>query len=303
MVTTIAALAALWFTNQSLTATSEQYGLARQTAVTDRFAKAVEQLGNSNSVDIRLGGIELLRKLADDSEQDRVPIMRMFGAFVRSHAPNGPECGTANKQLDIDIQSALTVIGSRPAGRSESIDLSNTCLARADLHSANLQNVILRNANLSLAYLDKADLRSASLVSANLSNADLGEADLRMSSIARGTMQSARLWRAKLNGVNFDSVDLQDVQFGGADLKGANFNGVDIRAANLGKGGKLVLSDSPLPDLETTGDFQLRDATFSRARFNEKTNWPEGYAVPESRPYNPRRYADYCPGARYLGDC
>ncbi|MEV6275056.1 pentapeptide repeat-containing protein [Nocardia sp. NPDC051832] len=294
MVTTIAALAALWFTSQSLRATSEQAGLARQTAITDRFAKAVEQLGNTGSMDIRLGGIQLLRKLAEDSEADRAPIYQMLGAFVRSHAPNRPDCGTDNKQLDIDVQAALTVIGSRGAGRTESIDLSNTCLARADLTGASLQNVKFRDVNLSKAYLQQADMRSAQVISSNLTKVNLSEANLSLATIMGGTLENAVFLQTNLTKVTFSGVDLRKADLGTVDLAGAILFLVDLRGANLGTGFKMVWPSIPLSDLETSEYVSMRGASLRSARFDEETNWPPGFQ-PQSKPYMPRRYADYCP--------
>jgi type VI protein secretion system component VasK len=57
VLTAAAALAALFYTNQanrdSLNATRDQQHLVEQGQVTDRFSKAIEQLG-SNTLDIRL---------------------------------------------------------------------------------------------------------------------------------------------------------------------------------------------------------------------------------------------------------
>ncbi|MFR9769659.1 hypothetical protein [Nocardia sp. SC052] len=53
---------ALWFTAQSLRATNNQYSLSQQTAVTDRFRLAAEQLA-SDKIDVRLSGVYLLARL------------------------------------------------------------------------------------------------------------------------------------------------------------------------------------------------------------------------------------------------
>ncbi|MGW1743846.1 pentapeptide repeat-containing protein [Nocardia sp. NPDC001965] len=60
-----AAVAALWFSGQSLRATNEQHTLSQQTAVTDRFRLAAEQLA-SDQINVRLSGIYLF-ELADTS--------------------------------------------------------------------------------------------------------------------------------------------------------------------------------------------------------------------------------------------
>ncbi|MEV6070033.1 pentapeptide repeat-containing protein [Nocardia sp. NPDC052001] len=295
MVTTIAALATLWFTNQSLRATSEQSGLARQTAVTDRFAKAVEQLGNSN-LDIRLGGINLLRKLSEDSEPDRKPIMQMLGAFVRTHAPNGPECGVVKKEPDLDVQTALTVIGGRDDAHVEIIDLSNTCLVWANLRNANFRQVLLTQSNLTHALFLQADLRESVFVDSVLDSAVLDGADLRDAGFQGGSMQAVIFGDAKLHRAGFASVDMRMAALGSADLRGAQFAHTDLRGASLADGFSMAFSSGPLPDLMTTDEEQVNGASVMFVRFDPATTWPRGF-TPRSQPFRAwdAQYGDFCP--------
>ena len=60
--------------------------------ITDRFSKAVEQLGASNNegkkqLEPRLGGIYALERIARDSQRDRWPIIEILSAYVRANAP------------------------------------------------------------------------------------------------------------------------------------------------------------------------------------------------------------------------
>ena len=70
--------ATLWFTAQN-------YRLARQGQVTDRYTKAVEQIG-SDKLDVRIGGIYALERIARDSARDHPPVMAVLTAFVREHS-------------------------------------------------------------------------------------------------------------------------------------------------------------------------------------------------------------------------
>ncbi|GAB2540493.1 pentapeptide repeat-containing protein [Nocardia heshunensis] len=196
ITTTIAAVTALWFTSQSLHATNDQYGLARQTATTERYAKAVEELDNQG-LDIRLGGIYLLERLASDSPQDRSSIFEILSAFLRTHSPNSGDCGRDHDPgLSADVQAALRVIARRSASGPESIDLRGTCLADADLTQANLQGVNLERANLMNTKLDRANLRGAKLELANLNNASLRETDLTGAVLAKASLVGADLTSA-----------------------------------------------------------------------------------------------------------
>jgi hypothetical protein len=62
--------------------------LQREGQITDRFTKAIEQLGAVNTdgrpkMEVRLGAIYALERIAHDSERDHWPIMEVLTAYVR----------------------------------------------------------------------------------------------------------------------------------------------------------------------------------------------------------------------------
>ena len=94
-------------------ALSEARLLAAQDAqVTDRYAKAVEQLGNL-SLDIRLGGTCALERIARNSAVDMGPIIEILGAFVRGRSPWPPRIpGQFAERAPID-RTYLIFVGVR----------------------------------------------------------------------------------------------------------------------------------------------------------------------------------------------
>src|ERR1700744_4115674 len=52
----------------------------------ERFMRAIDQLGHP-ALDVRLGGIYSLERLAQESPEDHGPIIEILAAFVREHAP------------------------------------------------------------------------------------------------------------------------------------------------------------------------------------------------------------------------
>ncbi|WP_308166315.1 pentapeptide repeat-containing protein [Nocardia albiluteola] len=166
-----AATGALWFTGQSLHANNIQLGMSQQTAITDRFRLAAEQL-SSDKIDVRISGIYLFERLAKDSPADHVTVYSVLSAFVRTQAPatncpTPPEPGVA----PVDIQTAMTVIGRRDASREQPADkpdLGQTCLRGAGLGRMNLAGADLEGANLTDASVTYADLTDANLYGANL---------------------------------------------------------------------------------------------------------------------------------------
>src|ERR1700745_1109179 len=59
--------------------------LTEQGQVTDRYTKAVEQLG-SKELDVRIGGTYALERIARDSAKDHPNVMEGLNAFIRAHS-------------------------------------------------------------------------------------------------------------------------------------------------------------------------------------------------------------------------
>lgn len=142
--------------------------VAQEGKLTDRFSKAIELLGNDN-LDVRLGGIYALERIARDSQTDHWTVMEVLTAFVREHSPASPIIFTPQSQVTkeqpqngehpsvesnpaerfpADIQTVLTVIGRRKAeqDKGKTLQLYATSLHGADLSYANLMDANLTNA-------------------------------------------------------------------------------------------------------------------------------------------------------------
>src|SRR5262249_9790804 len=167
--------------------TSRTFALNRQGQITERFTRAIEQLRNKEELDVRLGGIYALARLARESRDDYGPVMEILAAYVRHHAPvkvRGVE-GDADTQEDLikpstDVRAALTVLVHRSTGSAPDLSftsLPGVPLQGAHLESANLKGAHLPDADLSYAHLQKAMLEGANLEKArNLKSADLNGA-------------------------------------------------------------------------------------------------------------------------------
>jgi hypothetical protein len=182
--------------------------LTEQGQITERFTRAIDQLGatddQGNKVfEIRMGGIYALERIARESEEYYWPIMEVLTAYVRQNAfwiPGGDQEGTENTgennakeapggksgtfEVTIpnpDIQAITNVLRRRThswgRGEPEGLDLRNTDLSIADLSTANLSGAVLTGARLLGANLSAADLSLATLKSADLSHANLEGAE------------------------------------------------------------------------------------------------------------------------------
>jgi membrane protein implicated in regulation of membrane protease activity len=258
IATALTAVAALWFSAQSLRSTEKQYALSEQGQITDRFAKAVEQLG-SDKIDVRLGGIYSLERLAQDSPPDRGVVVEVLGAYVRNHAGNDREC---SERIPVDIQAVLTVIQRREVTAPDPV-LGNVdeAAVRRMLKEFDQRSIDLSGACLHLATLVEAPLESATLVNTNFSYAVLLGTDLSSAYLHDAVLDGADLESADLSYANLESASLVDTNLRRANLKGANLRKSSLSGADL--------TDTDLTDI-------LYDAT---------TVWPLGFTPPPSRPH------------------
>ena len=243
----LAAAAALVFTALNfslLRRNSEQadqwqrrtHELTEQGQVTDRYTKAIEQLG-SDKLDVRIGGIYALERIARDSPRDHPAVMEVLTAFIREHSWEPWPLPRTEEEEDADlveftrpdIQAALTVVGRRDAKHDTGpIDLIRADLTRADLTGAYLDGADLRWTWMAGAHFNGADLRGADLTGAHLDGARLGGADL-----TGAHLTDAILLLAHLGGADLTDADLTGADLTGADLSDPNHNDADLNGATL----------------------------------------------------------------------
>lgn len=289
-VTALVALGALVFTGLSLKVTQSQNAaqndLAAQSQYTDRYTKAVDQLGQQGleKQQIRLGGIYALERLTRDSPRDQPTIIEVLSSFVRTaHSPATGE--GACPRPSVDVQAALSVLGRRDPGHDNRtyVDLRGACLDHVDLTGAklagaDLSGAHLMEANLNFAYLNGANLlganlglahlSEANLTDANLDNADLTGASLGLAHLS-GVSLRANLTRANLRGAHaakavLAGANLTDGLLAGADLTDAVLSGADLTRVNLSYAklirAKLSFATPTMPGL-TEADLRFADLT------------------------------------------
>jgi hypothetical protein len=168
------------FAAGALLFTARNFVLAREGQVTDRYTKAIEQLG-SDKLDVRIGGIYALERVARDSIKDHPTVMEVLTAFIREYSRDQwPKVGPG-RWTRPDVQAAVTVVGRRAAKRDiedRPIDLYRAVLINATLNSAHLRGATLRGADLTGADFRAAILAGADLRDVNIKSARLGGADL-----------------------------------------------------------------------------------------------------------------------------
>lgn len=215
--------------------TSRQLYTTQEGQITERFSRAIQQLGAVGSddtpiIEVRQGGIYSLERIAQESPRDYWPIIEILSAYIRGHAPNPhpnprpiPQIsvdvtdGTVTlkvvlpetKLIRQDVQSALTVIARRNSqfdDPNRSLNLSKTDLHGSDLRNARLRKVIFRFSNLRSADLTNADLTGAILNHVDLQKAQLQGAILRGARLDYTLFTQSVLKRTDLRGVDLRTV-------------------------------------------------------------------------------------------------
>jgi hypothetical protein len=224
--------------------TARTYRLNREGQVTERFTRAIDQLG-SPQLDVRLGGIYALERIARDSRRDHWTIMEVLTAFVREHARlTVPPDSHPTRPMAGDVQAALTVLARRDAHQEDAgqkLNLRNSDLAFAQLDSAQFQYADLSfcrmyEASLRNAKLSHATLTAAGLLGAQMQGAELQHADLR-ANLFNADLQEAVLQRANLESANLGTANLEDADLVGAYLHDIRLLGARCSDRQLRDGG------------------------------------------------------------------
>ncbi|MBD2627294.1 pentapeptide repeat-containing protein [Anabaena variabilis FACHB-164] len=200
--------------NKNAEAANKNAEAANEKQITERFAKAIEQLA-SEKIEVRLGAIYTLERIAKDSEKDQWTIMEVLTAFVRENAPIKKEeksqkkkplidefLNTQNKKeieelpkLQLDIQECLTVIGRRehPDPENKRLDLSNVNISKANLKKAKLEKANFEGAKLEEVNLILAKLKGTIFIGASLQKAYLEQADLKGAFLSKANLEGATM--------------------------------------------------------------------------------------------------------------
>jgi uncharacterized protein YjbI with pentapeptide repeats len=280
----LGAIGTFWLNSRVYKITARTFELTEQGHITERYTKAIEQLG-STRLDVRLGGIYALERIAVDSARDHPTVVEVLSAFFREHSNPARQrrrrapVPSDHPRPTADVQAAVTVLGRLPprervaraqlaAANLSGASLFRANLSGADLRKANLSGASLGEANLSGAHLE-ANLSGATLIGANLSgaflfgadlsDADLGGADLSGALLGGANLSGAILGAANLSGAILDGVDLSGAFLFGVDLSGADLFGADLREAR-----------------------NLHQGELDSARGNALTRLPEGLLRPSS---------------------
>jgi hypothetical protein len=157
----------LYYTWRRITIAEEDLKATKEGQITERFTRAVDQLGagdkdGNSAIEIRLGGIYALERIANESKTDYWNIIEILTAYVRknSHVEYGErtfhyEYSNAYKEsieiedrkmqdrVSLDIHAIVNVIRRRRyffnSGETDHLDLRGTNLREANFQGVNLK--------------------------------------------------------------------------------------------------------------------------------------------------------------------
>jgi len=300
--TIIFSIIRIWINERTATATEE--GL-----ITDRISKAVEGLGAEKTVkdqdgestkpnlEVRIGAIYALERIAQDSLRDHIQIMEILCAYIRENAPlreteknpfeiwqdtvsddpnaDKPKMPGWEEIVDwantlpkprTDIQVALEVIGRR-APRQIKVERDATVRGSKVGYRLDLRSTCLQGADLS-----ELEFTHCLFNQAQLQGADLNEAQLQGARLSKAQLQGAVLFEAQLQGAHLSEAQLQGADLEGAQLQGAYLFGAQLQRADLNRaqlqGAYLIGAQSQGADLRGA---QLQGAQLGAVQFDSST--------------------------------
>ncbi len=226
--------------------------ISKEKQITEILSKAIEQIGNTESLDVRLGGVYTLERIARDSNKYFWTAMEILMDYIKirtSSVESGSELNSNSstllkESLPQDVKAALKIIARRivsqdPDGSVINLSLCSfkkICLKDARFDRANLSETSFERSDLESSKFPFANLSSTNFLKANLSNSNFRNADLFDSDFSGANLKGADFKKAKFNKTNLEGADLSNAMLKGTDLS----NAVGLTQAQI----DLALTDS-----------------------------------------------------------
>ena len=209
----------------------------QQGQITERFTRAIDQLGATHSngeknLEVRLGAIYALERIAQESQRDHWPIMEVLTAYVREHAkrPKNASGAWSDEKLEPsppDIQAIMTVLARR---RHEFED--------EGMHVLDLSKIHLDGVNCSNGFFRKANFASSSIKNADFDGVfaekvNFGDSCLYNISMNQARLREASLWLARLKVVSFENSTMIGVSFEESNVSNCFFSNSDFSRSSF----------------------------------------------------------------------
>lgn len=249
-----------WAANKSAKAADTQAKVAEQGHITDRFTKAVEQLGNDH-LEVRVGAIYALERIAKDSARDYWAIIETFATYVRQEslertkrsaqaaaeresassegdapdAPSAPRKEEPEYDTPVDIEAILTIFGRRQKEEIKKfysdkklIKLYGAQLNRVQWKEENLEYIDLSGSNLQNTVFVKTTFKNSKFVQANFNEARFEGVVFDDADCSGASFEKAVFQEVTATGANFQQAKLKQADLKNATLQNADFSHADL---------------------------------------------------------------------------
>lgn len=188
--------------------------LSQKRLISERFAKAVEQIGNDKG-EVVIGGIYSLDQIAVDSPDNQWTIIQVLAAFIRQDSlkPSKlPKDKVGLKMESIRRQAAIKILGKINDEYHKNPEDNQKENHRIDLSETNLDDAEISGANLNLANLHRTKLNAAGLDGVQLVNASLRHAKMKETTLEGANLKDADMKMADISMADLTKVDLSKVK-------------------------------------------------------------------------------------------
>jgi uncharacterized protein YjbI with pentapeptide repeats len=253
-------LLGLYFTLQGVQVNRAALLATIENQNSERYAKSLELVKSSNTLEVRLGGILALEKVAIISPTDRDTILSFFATVLRFAASPNEEAKRSVIEVEAILYALSRIKEEIPGERVA--DLHGTHIVRVNVEGINITAADLSAAVIENSKVTHSNLRNARLPTATLKSVDLRFSDMR-GLMARGAVivNSDLSWSDLTDSV-FIGADLRETSFVGSKLAGSLMIGSDLSGANLRH------TDLRLVNLD--------DTSLVGAYADSNTQWAEG---------------------------
>ncbi len=203
--------------NQNKSA-EEQNRINERARITESMVQAIAQIGTFNdkqpNIEVRLGGIYSLERIAKNSDDEYKKIMDILCAYVRVTASKKQKPQRETEDTREDTQAAIDVLGTKK---------SNLFL----FEKRNQFRVNLEDCNLSGYRFSELDFNTYSMSGGAIfdnslfKSAEFHRADLSYGSFDEADLTEANFEHAKLVGARFLGATFKDTKVHGADFSNA----------------------------------------------------------------------------------
>lgn len=272
--------------------------IAQENLHSTTMAKAIEQLGAMKSetsivlspsgtetethtanetkvipnLEVRLGAIYLLEKLARDNQELHWPIMEILCAYVRGNA--GPPQEDTSLPPGVDVQAAITVIGRRSAEQLKAEDRSRRNSINSDEYRLNLSYTHLAGANF-----DGLDFRYANFGKSCLAGSSFNNSWLSGGSFSSANIFNAIFFHTYLEGADLMYVDARYSNFFFAFMEGAKLGDGNFEFASIHS---VMFDDATIDGAIFSSSKGLNIELISKTWGNGSTILPEGLDAPKN---------------------